>query len=52
MMRGGLSMPKRTENAKKNNKENKKNDIGRPHDDDKEIRRPPVFENDNGLPLV
>lgn len=44
-------MPKRTKNAKKNNKENKKSNTGRPQDNTKEIRRPPVFENDTGLPL-
>ena len=45
-------MTKRAKNSKKNNKENKKSDIGKSHDNTNEIRRPPVFENDTGLPLV
>lgn len=51
MLEGEVHMPDRTKNPKKNNRENKKNDIGRPHDDGKEPRRPPVFENDIGLPI-
>jgi len=51
MLEGGVYMPDRTKNPKKNNSENKKNDSGRPNGNAdgnvKENKRPPVFENDN-----
>lgn len=46
-----MDMPDRTKNPKKNNRENKKNDIGRPQDTGKDPRKPPVFENHNGMPI-